>query len=176
MRNKHGLTLVELLGAIVVFGILISISAMVIDYFIDANNRSNISSQANFEGLLAIRTMKNSMDDLGPTEYDTCPGTNCLIVQSAYSYEYNEETNAIDLVVYDDPLEYKIEIDNNVLYINDVEYIFEGFELTSNSDLAYEEINSVLFITLTLYLSAGDQYTYEYVMSYSYDLTNIPVG
>lgn len=176
MRNKHGVTLVELLGAIVVFGILMSISVMVIDYFMDANNRSNISSQANVEGLLAIRIMKNSMSDLGPTEYDICTGDNCLIIQSEYSYEFNEGTNTIDLVVYDDPLEYKIEIVNNVLYINDVEYIFEGFELTDNSSLAYEEDNSVLFITLTLYLSAGDQYTYEYIMSYSYDLTDIPAG
>jgi prepilin-type N-terminal cleavage/methylation domain-containing protein len=174
MRNKQGVTLIELIGTIVVLGILITLSAMVLNYFIDANNRTSISSQANYEGLLVIRTTKNSIDDLEPTTYENCPGNNCLILQKEYEYEYNEGTDSIDLVIYDTPIEYKIELDNDILYINDVEYVFENFVLTSDSNLSFEEIDSVLFITLTLYLTAGEQYTYDYVMTYSYDLSDVP--
>jgi len=174
MKNKKGFTLVELLGAIVVFGILMTLSVMVIDYFMDANNRTNISSQANFEGLLAIRTIKNSMEDLELTSYDDCGGSDCLIVEKDYGYEYNEGTNSIDLIIYDTPLEYKIEIAADILYINDIEYVFEGFELTSDSDLFFEEIDSILYITLTLYLTAGEEFTYEYIMTYSYQLSDVP--
>lgn len=174
MKNKKGLTLVELIGAIVVFGILITLSITVIDYFSDANNRASISSQANFEGLLAIRTIKNSVDDLEPTSYDECTNSNCVIIQSEYKYEYDEVSNDIELVEYDTPLEYRIEIVNNVLYINNEEYVFTGFELTDSSTLTYEEIASELFLTVTLYLYAGDEFIYDFVLSYSFDLTDIP--
>ncbi len=116
------------------------------------------------------------MEDLKPNEYESCGVNDCLNFQSEYRYEYNEGTNTIDLEVYTNPIEYKLEINNNTLYIDDVEYIFEGFELTSDSDLSYEESDSVLFITLTLYLSAGEDLIFDFVLSYSYDLTTIPVS
>jgi prepilin-type N-terminal cleavage/methylation domain-containing protein len=175
MKNKQGVTLIELLGALVVFGILITMSVMVIDYFIDANNRATVSAQANVEGLLAIRRTKNSIEDLEPTTFENCPGQNCLIVQKEYGYEYNEGTNSIDLVIYDTPEEYKIEISNDILYIDDVEYVFEGFELSSDSAISFVETDSILYITLTMYLTAGAEFTYEYVMTHSYELSDVPV-
>lgn len=174
MRNKHGMTLIELLGALVVLGILITLSVMVIDYFMDANNRTNISSQANIEGLLAIRTTKNSIEDLEPTNYEICAGSDCLIIQKEYAYEYNEGTNSIELVIYETPLEYKMEIVDNALFINDVKYVFEGFNLSSDSNILFEEIDSIFYITLTMYLTAGEEFTYEYIMTVSYELTDVP--
>lgn len=174
MKNKQGLTLIELLGAIVVFGILVSLSVMIISSFTNANNRANISSQANLEGLLAIRTIKNSMDDFEPTTYSICAVSDCLIVEKEYAYEHNEATNSIDLVVYDTPVEFVIKIESNILYVNDEAYVFDGFELTDDSNLEFEEIDSDLYITLTFYLTAGEEFTYEYILTYSYELSDVP--
>ncbi len=167
------MSLIELIGAIVVFGILLSLSAMVINYFMDANYRSEMSSLANTEGYLAIRTIEEELDDLSPTTFGSCPGVTCWVAQKEYEYQYDEGTNSIELVVFPEPLEYRIEMNNGVLYLDGIPYVFNGFTLTSESELSFETIGTDAYIELTLYLSVEDL-VFEYVMTYSYEITNVP--
>ncbi len=173
--NKKGLSLIELLGAMVIFGIAISLSAILIGFFIRANNSIMVSNQANFESVLFIQTVKNGFDSLEPDTYDTCRNDTCLILIDEYSYELNETTGDLELVVLNIPIEMELKFENLNFYINDVVYTFNGFTLSADSVFSFYETNNVLYINFDFYLVSADGDVFDYTMTYSYALTSIPV-
>lgn len=174
MMNKKGLTLVELLGAIVILGILTALLASIFGFFINAQRRVSISAKANTEGLLVIRVVKNDLIEFSANTYQDCSGEYCILFEKEFEYIYDEDNEVIDLEVYDEPLTYEIEIKNNNLYLNDEIYEFNGFTLTDDSALTYEEINDVLYLTIVLYLVDEENNVFEYIISDSVVLTETP--
>lgn len=174
MRNKKGLTLVELIGAIVILGILMTLLASIFGIFINSQRRVSISAKANTEGLLVIRIVKNDLIEFSPNTFQDCLGDNCIMLEKEYEYIYDEDNEIIDLKVYNDPLSYKIEVKNNSLYLNDEIYDFNGFTLTDDSGLTYEEIDGVLYLTIVLYLVDTENNIFEYIISDSVVLSEIP--
>lgn len=172
--NKKGISLIEMLGALVIMGIAISMSAILINFFVRANNKITVSNRANYESVLFIQTMKNEFDALEPNEYDTCKKDACLILIEEYKYELNETTNELELVVLDNPIEVELKFENLNFYKDDVAYIFDGFTLSEDSELIFEEIDNVLYINFDFYLVSEDGDVFDYTMTYSYTISNIP--
>ena len=73
-----------------------------------------------------------------------------MILQKEYEYEYNEVNDEVTLVVYGTPEEYTLAIDKNVLYINDVAYVFDGFTLSDDSQITYQVINQDIRTSIIL--------------------------
>jgi len=172
--NKKGISLIELMGALVIMGIAISISAILINFFVLANNKITTSNRANYESLLFIQTMKTEFDALEPNEYDTCRRDTCLILIEEYTYELNEISNELELVILDTPIEVELKFENLNFYKDDTAYIFDGFTLSENSELLFEETNNVLYINFDFYLVSEDGDIFDYTMTYSYPLSDIP--
>lgn len=172
--NKKGLSLFELLGVLVIMGIILSISATVISSYIRANQRIAISVQANEEGNLLSRRVETELEELNPNTYETCAGSNCYILIKEYEYIINEDTQGIELNVLSIPTEYKIQILNQQLLINDEVYDFEGFTLadTSQLELTEDQLNRSIKLNIVLESSQGD--LYEFLASYSFRESVIP--
>ncbi len=86
--NRKGVTLIELIGALVLLGILVGLITTTIAIFIRSTNESVTESQIQTEGLLLVRTIENRISAFGPNGID--PGgcndapeqaTNCLRLQ-----------------------------------------------------------------------------------------------
>lgn len=172
--NKKGFTLVETLGALIVFGILVALLSFLVSFFIRANERISISSLANEEGNLIVRRIQEDLIDLTPNTYETCPGEACYIFKKEFVYEYNETTNQIELVVYDEAITYKLEIENNKLYINDEEYDFDTFILSSDSLFNVTEENNDVYIKINIVIESEKNDLFEFLMSYSFTKEAIP--
>jgi type II secretory pathway pseudopilin PulG len=172
--NKKGLTLIELLGLMVIMGILISMSATIIASYVQANRRIAESVEANEEGHLISRRIESSLEDLNPNTYETCGVTNCYIFIKEYEYVINEETQNIELNVLTDPVEYKLEIVNQSLYIDDVLYDFEGFSLGTLSSLNVIEEGLTRSFTFNIILISNRDVSYEFLSSYAFEESVIP--
>ena len=172
--NKKGLTLIELLGLLVIMGILIAMSATIISSYIQANRRISESLEANEEGHLISRRIESSLETLNPNTYDTCPGLNCYIFIKEYEYMINEETQDIELNVLSEPIEYRIEIINQSLYINDTIYDFEGFSLSDLSTIEVVEDGESRSCSFNIILVSNRDESYEFLASYAFDESVIP--
>ena len=174
MMNRKGFTLIEVIGGVVILGIVISLLATIFGFFISSQRRISISSKANAEGLLAIRVVKTNLEAFTPNAYETCVIGDCIQFTKAYEYVYNHDDEIIDLILYDDPLVFEIKIENNALYIDEEMYLFDGFTLTGESTLSFEEIDQVLYLSMTLFLTDQENNVFEFVLSDSVELTDVP--
>ncbi|MBN2876565.1 MAG: prepilin-type N-terminal cleavage/methylation domain-containing protein [Bacilli bacterium] len=173
--DKKGLSLVELIGALVILSILVSLSAMIINFFIQANQRITISSQANYEGNLVIRRIEEDLIELSPTTYNSCPGT-CFSIEREFSYELNEVSDIVELVVYAEPVTYEIEINKGILYINGSVYDFGEFTLHSDSSLMLSQTAGINDLELIIVLESSRGDLYQFLLSYSFEEKVIPNG
>ncbi len=172
--NKKGFTLIEIIGALVILGILVTLLTFVLTFYIRANERISISSSANEQGNLVVRRIQAKLIDLSPTTYESCSGESCYIFKREFAYEYNESTNRVELVVYDEPITYKLEIKNNSIYINDELYEFNDFTLSPDSTLSVEEESDHVYININIIIVSKTNDSFEYLMSYSFQKEAIP--
>jgi len=172
--NKKGFTLIETIGALVILGILVTLLTFVLTFYIRANERISISSSANEQGNLVVRRIQAKLIDLSPTTYESCSGESCYIFKREFAYEYNESTNRVELVVYDEPITYKLEIKNNSIYINDELYEFNDFTLSPDSTLSVEEESDHVYININIIIVSKTNDSFEYLMSYSFQKEAIP--
>jgi len=172
--NKKGLSLFELIAALVIMSLVFTLSAFVISSFIQANERVTISAMANEEGNYASRKIEVALQNLNPNTYDNCPGATCYIFYQEFAYEINEVSEEIELIIYDVPLSYKLQIIGQVLYINDVAYDFEGFTLDSSSSIELTDVNGVISLSFTIVLESEKGDLFEFLTSYSFEELNVP--
>lgn len=173
--NKRGVSLIELLGAIIIFSIAISLAALILKFFIKANNRITIDSQANYEGNLVIRRIEEKVRELEPTTFSTCPGV-CFTLSKEFSYELNPSTEVVELVIYSTSLDYSIEIDNQVLYLDSEPYVFDNFTLGAESYVDISQVGSYDYLDLKIVLESNEGYLYEFLLNYSFEDLVIPSG
>lgn len=97
-----------------------------------------------------------------------------LYFEREFAYEYNESTNRVELVVYDEPITYKLEIKNNSIYINDELYEFDGFTLSPNTTFSVIEDSSNIYVNINIIIVSETNETFEFLMSYSFLKEAIP--
>ncbi len=172
--NKKGFTLIETIGALVILGILVTLLTFILTFYIRANEDISISSLANEQGNLVVRRIQEKLIDLSPTNYESCPGEACYIFEREFAYEYNGSTNRVELVVYDEPITYKLEIKNNSIYINDGLYEFDGFTLSSDTTFNVIEDSNKVYVNINIIIVSETNDTFEFLMSYSFIKEAIP--
>ena len=66
LLNKKGITLIELLGALVILGIAFSLFASLIAIIVRSSNSSVEESKINTEGLFMVRTIESRLSNVNP--------------------------------------------------------------------------------------------------------------
>ncbi len=172
--NHKGLTLIELIGSIVILSIAATLLAMILRFVVVANQETALNNSANLQGLLLVRTIENDMIDFEPNTY-ALTDLNEVILTKEYNYVLDPNTNEIVLDLYNPVLTYEVLIDQNNLYINDILYDLDGFQISNLSTIDFYESNQVLYIDMFLQLETIDHvYTYDFYLSYSYQLSTVP--
>jgi Tfp pilus assembly protein PilE len=175
--NKKGLTLVELLGAVVIFGISISLIALLLSVIFNANDKILEQSRANTEGTIVIAHLEDLMRSFAVTDYSTCVGnTNCVILESHYSYELSGDSTSIVLVTHTPPMTLQISIENNELYINGIIREIRNFQIHSDSYIEKTTINNQLKLKIVLILYANEGKTYTFTSNQTFDLSEVPTS
>jgi len=173
--NKKGIGLVELLGAVVIFGLVISLSALFLSLLFKANDRIALNARANAEGTLVVETLEHMMQDLGPTTYSSCSPNDCLILEKEFAYVYDETLDDVVLETYSPADSLQIEIDkDDILWIDNAAYIFTDFTLVSPSSVTYSVNAGILSIVIDLYLESASGDIFNFIATYSFTIQSIP--
>ncbi|PKK93561.1 MAG: hypothetical protein CVV61_04040 [Tenericutes bacterium HGW-Tenericutes-6] len=167
--SKKGLTLIELIGAVVIFGLMISLVTIVIQFVLRANDRVVEQSRATRIGTLLIEDIQDAFNDLNPTSYELC-GESCVTLFTAYENILNPDSGRIELITYTPPLSYAISIENNILYLNGTSYNVSEFTLSEDSNIEVTYQNNQLTIAIRIILLSESQKTYTYVTQKTYTL------
>ena len=175
--NNKGLTLVELLGAVVIFGISISLVALLLSVIFSANDRILEQSKANTEGTIVIAHLENLMRDFAVTDFSNCTdNSNCVILESHYSYEVSGDSSGIVLVTYTPPNTLQISILENQLYINGIIREIRNFQVHSDSFIETTTVNNQLKLKIVLILYIDEGKTYTFTSNQSFDLSEVPAS
>lgn len=167
--NKKGVTLVELIGAVVIFGLMISLVSIVIQFVLRANERIVEQSRATRIGTLLVEDIQEALNDLNPTSYETC-GDYCVELITSYGHVYNEVSGQIELINYTPPLSYTFRIENGHLYLNQNVYGLSEFTLSDESQITTSYENNQLTITLHIVLLSETEKLYTYDTQKTYVL------
>lgn len=172
MHHK-GMSMVELLGAIVILGIILSLSAMMISVITRANDRIIEKSQANTQGMLLTNYIDNQLNEFGPTNYLSCTsGSSCISFVKAYEYIVNNTNQTLELITYNPVLTFDIYLLDQNLYINDESYLIENYTLHNDSNIAYSVEGNILSYTITIVLVGRyDRYVFNYQKSLTLSTT-----
>ena len=157
MHKHKGITIVELLGAIVIFSITSTIIAITISFIISANKQIVENGQANTAGTILIKNIENNVNDLFITRYDYTLNQS-LILYSDFEFYFNEETSQIEQRTFDIPLQTSIIFEGDQLLIDHTPYALSPFILHESSTI--EMISNAQFI-ITIVL-ASDEKTYTF--------------
>lgn len=175
--NKKGITLVELLGAVVIFGITISLVAVLISVIFNANDRILEQSRANTEGTIVIAHIEDLMRNFATTDYSTCVGNaDCVILESHYTYELSGDSSSIVLVTHTPPNTLEFRITNNELYINGVIHEIRNFEIHEDSYIESTTVNNKLELKIVLILYITESKTYTFTSNQTFILSDVPAS
>ena len=172
--NKKGLTIIELLAALIIFGLVASLVGLLISTFKNASSSINEEGKANIEATLLIENVRTELNEFNPTNYSECGSENCIILEKHFAYTYSDENNGIILDLYDPPLEYRLEYINPNLLLDGNIYEPDYFTLGDDFSINYIiGVNNTVTIHLDFTL-VKDENSYEFSMSYTFEIETIP--
>lgn len=173
--DKKGITLVELLAAIVLFGIVTALVSTILTTIIRANRDIQISTQANSEGNYIVSVLETEFSKF---ELDTvpisCSGTTCTLISNVRYVIVDNQ-----LVLDQDTLQLSISQESNGIRI-----LLENINASSiltNRLITVEYFDLVLSISHTVVgnklriqieVDLIDEYlkSHIYLFSYIYEL------
>lgn len=173
--NKKGVTVVELLGAIIVFSLIISLSAVILSLISNANERILMNTRATTKGNYLVTTLENNMQRFSPTNYSACGTGNCVILENHYVYEVDLVTEEINLVIYNPILTRTISISNGQILIDSVALDITYFTLHNTSTLTYSLTAGKLYVSILIVLEDARGKLYEFIASYQYTVSDVPI-
>lgn len=169
--NHKGLTIVELLAALVIMAIVATLVGMLINTYQNTNEDISETSKASLEATLLIQNIKDDLDDFLPTNYASCGQANCVNIIKAFEYVY--DGSQIQLQVYDPLVSQNLIFENQQISFGSTTYTIESFTLSNDTSITYTENNGELTIHIDFTL-VSDTMTYPFSMSYSYDIKSVP--
>ena len=173
--NKKGISLLELLGAVVIFGISLSLIALVLSVIFNANERILEQSRANTEGTIIIAHLEDLMRNFSTTDYSICvDNTNCVILESHYSYELSGDSSQIVLVTHTPPNTLEISIQNGDLYINGVIHEIRNFSIHPDSYIESTAVGNILELKIVILLYISEEKTYTFTTNQTFILSEVP--
>jgi len=169
--NRKGLTIVELLAALVIMGIVATIIGLLINSYQDANDTISESSKASLEASLLIQNIENDLDEFSPTDYTSCTSPECVTLTKSFEYIYNE--GQIILQTYDPVLSQNLIFENQQLSFGSITYDIDGFSLSNDTSINVSEFNGYLSIQIDFFL-VSETTTYPFTMTYSFAIEATP--
>ena len=173
--NKKGVTLIELLGAIVIFGIALSLIAMILQTIGNATERIDLNTQATYEGNTLITKLEKEMQDFGPTNYRACVSGDCIILENHYDFEVDLINETIIPVPHDPILEKEISIGNGKIWIDGDELIINNFTLGASSSVDYTINLDLVVVTIQIVLVDTNGKDYEFIANYQFTISDMPI-
>jgi len=173
--NRKGLTLIELLGAVVIFGIAISLMALLLSVIFNANDRILEQSRANTEGTIVIAHLENLMNAFATTDYSPCVGNdNCVILESHYTYELSSDSSTIVLAVHIPPKTLTFSLTDGNLYINGTIREISYFKIHEQSYIQSTRVDNRLELKIVLILYASENKLYTFTSNQIFELSEVP--
>jgi prepilin-type N-terminal cleavage/methylation domain-containing protein len=173
--SKKGVTIFEMLAALVIFAIIATLLSSLIRTMTIASERISEEAKANVQATLLIAKLNSYFDDFKPTDYSTdCEEDTCIVIIKSFEYYFNEVTNTITLEVFDPPVESIISFQNNNLFFDDLIYELDGFVFNDFSLDSSINDNNDITIRIDFTLGSNDS-SYNFSMTYSYDFLMIPI-
>ncbi len=186
--NKKGITLVELLAAIVIMGIATALIVQIVNLLINASDKALENARANTQGMVTVEILESTMRQFEPTDISFCAGTNeCIILEKHFIDEVVGES--IVTTDYIPPLLLTIELVNGIFEINNNDVLSEAkpsdFIILDTSTLKVldasgtEIINEASFIngtqvtieiTIHIAVDLSSDAIYTYTASYTFDI------
>ena len=166
MRKHSGITIVELLGAIVIFSITASMIAIAVSFIVNANKEIIENGKANATGTLIMRRIENEINDLSVTRYDDTVNQQ-LILYSDFEYIYDETLKDIDIIEHNPPIELILQFTQNDILLNGSILNLDGFDLDDSSKIEVGESANAesIQITVTIVLSSkSNMYRFQTTM------------
>ncbi len=177
MNNSrtHGISLPELLGAIVIFGLVSALIGSMLAVFSSASRRLMVAEQANAKALTLILAIENAASDAGSTAYSSCGGeTECIVLENHYEYEYNAVSDAIDLVLHEPALTTEISLSTGTILINGVALDTGDFTIGAASTLTAVNVGGEVTVTIHFILETATGETYGFTTSFHFTESAVP--
>lgn len=172
--NNKGITLVELLGATVILGIVISLVASVLFLINKATQDINAEANVNREGMLVVRTLEESMTNFEAKNYINC-GTNCVLLTSNFTYTFDENLDEFVTTPLIPVQNFEIKLTSTPsLSIGGNIYDFNGIILLNSSTISFTNNLNTVRIVIKIDLQAQNGKTYSFTANHSFKIQTIP--
>ncbi|GEM_PF-2648661 len=186
--HKKGITLVELLAAIVIMGIATALIVQIVGLLLNASEKALNNARANTQGMVTVEILESTMRQFEPTDISFCVGSaECIILEKHFIDEVVGES--IVTTNYVPPLLLTIELIDGVFEINNNEQLSEAgpsdFVILSSSTLRVlnasgnEIINEISFINgaqvtveISIHIATDldSDEIYSYTASYTFNI------
>ncbi|HOW37435.1 MAG TPA: type II secretion system protein [Candidatus Izemoplasmatales bacterium] len=177
MNKKHrGVTLPELLGAIVILGLVTSLLGTVAYAMIRGIDRISVNQTAETTGLALVRYLEKTMEDSHPNTYSTTcePAGGCIVLIQEYTYVYDAVTGSISPLVHPTPLETEIAVHSTGILVNGVPLEMGSFTLSPTSTLVVSSTPTRTTVTFSFALVAADGRSFPFTAVFSFTTSTIP--
>ena len=176
IENRRGVTLPELLGAIVILAVVTSLLGAVAFAMIRAVDRIAVSQRAESTGLYLVDFLEDAMADRAPNAYDeTCAGAGgCVVLIQEYAYAYDPADGSIDAVVHVPPLRTEISIHDGAVWIDGTPVDAGDFTIASDASLSVNDVLGSVTVTIAFSLLATDGRTFPFFAEYRFTVSEIP--
>jgi len=173
LRNNRGVSLLDLLAAIVLFSIL-SLLIMNVIILVQQGRESIIDSEdITIQGMLITRQIENSIQDFEPTEVNTCvEQDNCIILTQSFYYEYNSVTGTLDFIEVNPVRNFTIYFNTDSIQLNDKTIDLSPYTITSTNIITITESTNAISIMFSFSLSDNYGNSAPFIASYSIPINN----
>ena len=174
--DKKGITIVELLAAIVLFGIVLALVSTILTTIIRANKEIQITTQANVEGNYLTTVIESKLSDF---EFDTdippnCTGSSCIL-SSSYRYVLsdNEVTlnhDYIQLTIAEESNGVRIILENltTSTVLSNQYFLVDYFDLNMTSSTS--SISNQFRVQINIELVDEFNKSYVFIATHVYEL------
>lgn len=172
--NRKGVTLVELLAAIVIMSLVIGLVSMLLTSLNNANVEITEEAKANVEATKLISNLDDYFDDFSPNDYRFCGTDNCVILEKDFEYIYSSVLGTVELVVNDPPTELRIEFVDNQLVLGEEVYNLDYFSFANDFTIS-TSVNDRFKVTIVFeFTFVSETNSYSFMTAYTFNQEVVP--
>ena len=172
--NKRGLSITELLAAVIIMAIAFSLVGLLISSFQNANHRIEDEARANTEASSLIAFIERDIDAFSPTDYRTCETGNCVVLEKHFEKTYLPGQTAIVTEIHDPPLEYRIVYDGGGLSFGGEVYSPDNLTISTAMISFDEDANGNVDVRIAFTLSSDSGNDYDYSTTNTFKIQASP--
>lgn len=168
LKKNNGLALLDLLGAIVIMGLVSILVINLISVIYRSQESIIVQEDKSTTGLFLVREIENTITEFKPTEVSYCDLTQtCITLLKSSENIYDSITGEVTETIYNPPLEMTILFDSTNLSIDAVNLSKSYFQIDVTT--YFEIANKINSVDIIFHISLADKYDQidEFVAFYS---------